>query len=221
MRDSTIIYRSFFEAIKELPKDAQADCWNAIMEYSLNFNEIDLTGISKTIFILIKPQLDANLKRFENGNKPKKSKSEANGKQDVSKSEANNNNNVNNNNNHNENDNCFEQINLGNGFFLNSLPKDLALNEIDISKTITYIKLKTKIDVQEKFVVDFWEAFKIENFDKKEWKNNLDEVITHFRNSLKIQIEKNGNANRQNFNSGNDGASSKSERKLEALRKLV
>jgi len=96
MRDSCIFYRSFFEAIKELPKENQADVYNAIFEHSLNFNEIELIGINKTIMTLIKPQLDANIKRFENGKKPKQ-------KQNESKTEANNNVNVNNNKNVNNN----------------------------------------------------------------------------------------------------------------------
>ena len=98
-----IIYRSFFEAIKELPKDNQAEVWNAVYELGLNGNVIELTGLSKTIFLLIKPQIEANLKRFENGKKPKlkqtESKTEAKPKQDLSEVEANNNNNNNKNNN--------------------------------------------------------------------------------------------------------------------------
>jgi len=77
-RDSFIFYRSFFESISELSDDIQLTIFKAISEYSLNFNEIELTGIAKTIFILIKPQLDANNKRYMNGKKPKKSKTEAN-----------------------------------------------------------------------------------------------------------------------------------------------
>lgn len=105
MRDSSIFYRSFYEAIKELPTNNQEELYTAIFEYSLNFNEVELTGLSKTIFTLIKPQLEANNKRFESGNIPKNkrtgSKDEAKEKQDVSELEANNN--VNNNNNVNEN----------------------------------------------------------------------------------------------------------------------
>lgn len=102
-----IIYRSFFEAIKELPKENQAEVWNAVYELGLNGNLIELQGISKTIFTLIKPQIDANLKRFENGKKPKtkqtKSKEEAKPKQELSEVEANNNNNNKKNNNKNNN----------------------------------------------------------------------------------------------------------------------
>lgn len=69
MKESIVIYRSFYEAIKDLPKEQQADAWNAIFEYGLNQTEVQLTGIVSTVFKLVKPQLDANLKRFENGTK--------------------------------------------------------------------------------------------------------------------------------------------------------
>jgi DNA polymerase III gamma/tau subunit len=107
MRDTMIVYRSFYEAIRELPKENQAEIWNAVYELGLNGNEVELTGLSKTIFMLVKPQIEANLKRFENGKKPKlkqnKSKTEAKDDQDKIKSEANNNNNNNNNLNNNKN----------------------------------------------------------------------------------------------------------------------
>ena len=83
MRDSTIIYRSFYEAIVTLSKINQAEVWQAVFEYSLNFKEVELAGHSKAIFLLIKPQLDANNKRYQNGSKPK-----AKGKQDISEQEA-------------------------------------------------------------------------------------------------------------------------------------
>lgn len=99
MRDSAIIYRSFYEAIKELPIEAQATVWCAICEYSLNFELLELDGIAQTVFRLIRPQLDANLKRYANGKKPKLvravSKPKASYKQSVSETVANNNNNDN------------------------------------------------------------------------------------------------------------------------------
>ena len=107
-RDSFIFYRSFYEAISELPKENQADTYNAIIQYALNQEEIELTGISKAIFSLVKPQLDANYKKYENG-KQKKSKLEANKKQTRSKTitnvNVNDNDNVNANVNVNVNDN--------------------------------------------------------------------------------------------------------------------
>jgi len=106
MRDSIIFYRSFYEAIKELPENIQSQVYSAIFEYSLNFNEPQLEGISKTVFTLIKPQLDANNKRFENGKKGgRKTKKEPKDNQNETKSEPNNNANANNNVNYNDNKN--------------------------------------------------------------------------------------------------------------------
>ena len=135
MRDSFIIYRSFYEAISDLPKENQAEIWEAICEYSLNFKDVELTGINATVFKLIKPQLDANNKRFENGKAPKQkqfeskteakqkqtiSKSEAKVKQDRSKVEANVNDNVNVNNNLNVNNNVNDNKKNIPHLFINS-----------------------------------------------------------------------------------------------------
>lgn len=98
-RESLIIYRSFFESIKEIPKSSQAEVWNAVFELGFNFQESELTGISKTIFTLIRPQILANIRKYKNGKVPKqkRSKTEANDKQDRSKTEANDNDNDNDN----------------------------------------------------------------------------------------------------------------------------
>ncbi len=68
-KDSFIFYRSFYEALKELPKENQLNVYGAIMELSLNGKDTQLQGIDKTIFTLIKPQIEANNKRYENGSK--------------------------------------------------------------------------------------------------------------------------------------------------------
>ena len=99
-RNSIVFYRSFFEAMKELEPKMKSDVFDAIMEFSFSANEIELAGMAKTVFILIKPQLQANMRRYENGMKPKR-KREAEPKQDESKQETNVNDNVN----ENENDN--------------------------------------------------------------------------------------------------------------------
>ena len=108
-RDSFIFYRSFYEAISELPKENQADTYDAIMQYALNQEEVELTGVSKAIFSLVKPQLDANYKKYENG-KQKKSKAEAKQKQTKSKVGTNVNDNENDNENVNVNDNDNENV---------------------------------------------------------------------------------------------------------------
>ena len=69
-RESFVFYRSFYEGIKELPRDIQGEVLTAIMEYGLNgVTTENQKQITKAMFALIKPQLDANNQRFENGKK--------------------------------------------------------------------------------------------------------------------------------------------------------
>lgn len=68
MRDSIIFYRSFYEAIKNLPRDVQGEIYTAIMEYGLYGNETEnLKPVARSIFTLIKPQIEINNKRYSNG----------------------------------------------------------------------------------------------------------------------------------------------------------
>lgn len=69
-RDSFIFYRSFYEAIKELPKDIQLEVYNALMEYALYGNiPDDLKPVAKGMFTLIRPNIDINTTRYRNGKK--------------------------------------------------------------------------------------------------------------------------------------------------------
>jgi len=113
-RDSFIFYRSFFMATKCLKNEEKAQLFDAICSYALDGEINDLDGTAFGMFQLIKPQLDANRKRFENGcvKKQKISKTEAKPKQKISKTEANVN--VNDNVNDNVTDNVNENNNLNN-----------------------------------------------------------------------------------------------------------
>jgi len=84
-RDSFIFYRSFYESITHLPEDLQLQIYKAISSYSLAFKDVKLEGIPNAIFTLIKPQLEANRKRYLNGIKEKK---KAKQKQNRSKTKA-------------------------------------------------------------------------------------------------------------------------------------
>ena len=102
MRDSIVFYRSFYEAIKEIPLEEQGVVYNAIYGYALDGIEPELNGIAKAIFLLVKPQIDANNNRYENvkkGGKPKanqnETKTEPKPNQDVTETEPNENVNVN------------------------------------------------------------------------------------------------------------------------------
>lgn len=66
-RDTFIFYRSFFEAIEEVEAESQLPIYRAIAMYALDKKEPKLTGLAKVLWRLIKPQIDANWQRFENG----------------------------------------------------------------------------------------------------------------------------------------------------------
>ena len=66
-RKSFIFYRSFYEAIANLDDDTRLACYDAILAFGMDGEEIELEGVAKSIFTLIKPQLEANNRRYENG----------------------------------------------------------------------------------------------------------------------------------------------------------
>jgi len=68
-RNWFIFYYSFWEAISELPDENQLELYKAISNYSFNFEEPNFSWINKTVWILIKPQLEANNRRYENSKK--------------------------------------------------------------------------------------------------------------------------------------------------------
>lgn len=68
MRDSFIFYSSFLEALEEIPEDIQLKVYQAVTKYALKGVLPELTGTSKAIFALIKPQIDANNTKFDKHN---------------------------------------------------------------------------------------------------------------------------------------------------------
>ncbi len=74
-RDGFVFYKSFAEATEGLQDDVKLECLTAIIDYGIYGIERELTGIPAIVFKLVKPQLDANNKRFSDGKKggrPKK-----------------------------------------------------------------------------------------------------------------------------------------------------
>lgn len=172
MRDSFIIYRSFFDAISDLPKDQQADVYNAICAFSLDQKEPELSGVSSTIFKLIRPQLEANYKRYENGKQPKtkpeKSKPEAKIKQKESKTEANKN--VNDN----VNDNNNVKVNV------NIVPTLKEFGEYALSQKNNLDKESVSLKYKA-WVENGWKDGN--NKVIKNWKSKLLQTIPHLKES--------------------------------------
>ena len=66
-REGFIFYRSFFEALCCLDKETRAECYDVILKYALDGIELETEGVVKAIFLSVKPQIDANNKRYLDG----------------------------------------------------------------------------------------------------------------------------------------------------------
>ena len=69
MRDSMVFYRSFAEALDHLPSDQYKEAMQAILHYALDGTVPECEGIAYAIYIMAKPQIDANNRKYENGKK--------------------------------------------------------------------------------------------------------------------------------------------------------
>lgn len=114
-RESFVFYRSFREAINKCPDEVQIILYRAVADYALDQVIPDFAGVGdrqfiEAIWMLIKPQLDANHQRFLNGCKggpPIGSRNNPNGRRGKKTNQQLTENlpNVNENDNDNENDN--------------------------------------------------------------------------------------------------------------------
>ena len=66
-RESFVFYRSFYDAINKCPADSRLILYEAITRYALDGIEPRFKGILDLVWTLVKPQLDANWKRYLNG----------------------------------------------------------------------------------------------------------------------------------------------------------
>lgn len=130
-RDSFIFYRSFYEAIEDIDTESQLELYNAICRKSLYDEDTELNGIAGTLYKLIRPQLDANTERYENGKKGGRPKKETTGFEEqktigFENKKPNKNNNVNenvnvNNNNNNASDSCVDGLQKVIDFYNNNI----------------------------------------------------------------------------------------------------
>ena len=75
--DSFIFYRSFYEALSELPDQERLQLYDLICRYGLEMSETDAESpIVRALFALVKPQIDANYKRKLDGKKGGRPKAE-------------------------------------------------------------------------------------------------------------------------------------------------
>lgn len=66
LRDQFTFYRSYYEALKALPKKDQVGVVLAICAYALDEEEPELSGVPLSVFTLIKPTLDTGRNKARN-----------------------------------------------------------------------------------------------------------------------------------------------------------
>lgn len=76
MRKQFTFYHSFYDAIKALPKEDQADLFLAICAYALDDEKPQLQGMADVAFTLIKPVLDTGKRKAAAGAAGGKSKAD-------------------------------------------------------------------------------------------------------------------------------------------------
>ena len=184
MRDSFVMYRSFYDAVSELDDTDRLAVLDAICQYALDGIEPEQKGTVSGMFKLIRPQIDANNKRYENGRRGG-TKPEPNPNQSVTKPEPNpNQTRTKPEPNHDQTEGKAEPNVKCNMLNDNDLKdKDQIHCPTDVSKIIDHLNLKTGahyLSTSEKtrslIKARLREGFKVEDFytviDKKvaEWK---------------------------------------------------
>lgn len=81
MRESFIFYKSFLDAAQTLTDKDKKKLIDAIIQYGIYNTMPNLKGAPAGMFALIKPVMDANTKRYENGKKGGRPKTETKPKQ--------------------------------------------------------------------------------------------------------------------------------------------
>ena len=69
MKDSFVFYKSFFEAIEKLPEECQLEAYRSITKLALFGEDEEPTGLASIVYIMAKPQIEANFEKYENGRK--------------------------------------------------------------------------------------------------------------------------------------------------------
>jgi len=189
-RDSFIFYRSFYQSAKKLPKEDKAELFDAICSYALNGELVEMSVVPEAIFTVIKPNLDANRRKWQNGCKEKKkrgeveakqeqeiSKDEAKDKQTISKAEGNVNVNVN--------------VNKDVNHNLESKSKSKHFIKPTLEEVKGYCnELSCNIDPQN--FIDYYQSngWKVGKNSMKDWKATLRQWKSRDRNLSTTQIKR-------------------------------
>lgn len=163
-RDSMVFYHSFREAAKNLTKKDQIVFYNIIFDYGflgIEPNSEETSSIVLSLFALIKPQIDKNIQRYENGRKGGAPKGNKNAKKQPNLTE---------NNQKQPNDNVNDNVDVnGVGSTEEQLPQ--------LSSILSYIS-KHRLNVNGNVFY--------EHYQKQNWRTENGDVITDWEKLLRL-----------------------------------
>ena len=67
MRESIVLYKNLREATKQLDLETRAKVYDAVMDYAFDGIEPTESGVVQAMFLMMKPIIDINNQRYENG----------------------------------------------------------------------------------------------------------------------------------------------------------
>lgn len=193
IRDGFIFYRSFYDSISELPKEVQGEILTAIIEYGLNGVTMqELTPFSRSILSLVKPQIDANNRRFANGKKGGRptevTEIKAKNNLNATKKEPNNNQTITKRI-PKEKEKEKEKEKVNDKVFPN-MPLVVDCEElpaVNAGMCKQLLKYTKGIDVSIEQVYGLWPVFLSANATGKKFYSSIEDVRSHFQNWIKEQ----------------------------------
>lgn len=85
MADSLVFHKSYYEALKSLKPNKRAEMYDAIMEYTFNGIEPNFKDFLNGYWLLVKPNIDASISRYDaavkngkKGGRPRKKETQKN-----------------------------------------------------------------------------------------------------------------------------------------------
>lgn len=199
-RDSFIFYKSFYEAMEDVEDKNKLEIFNAICKMALYDEEVELKGISATLFKLIKPQLKANTKKFKDGKKGGRPKKKTTGlkKEETTgfknkKPNVNDNVNVNENYNYNDNEILIDNKNkyislLGLDKFDYEIVPEKTKQQIDLYKRTIMVLCKEK---REDILNNLNIGLLSKCYEKMMQQQDIINKLNYFVTSIKNEVQKN------------------------------
>ena len=193
-RDTTIFYKNHYETIKRLPAEKQILILTAIFDYAFYGKETEFSEenyICSVIYSLVKPQIDANNRKYQNGKlggRPKNNQNETKIKPKINQTITKTKPNVNDNDNVNENNNINN--NTSSCCIKEKKEEEKKETQFDI---VDYCEQKEREEKQKSGVVENIQKKDLLNPDRtkittsddnsiilkdiKDWWNNFGEVV--------------------------------------------